>query len=72
MFLVRKLVSLCLIMNILFKARHIPGQFNCKADALSRLQVKRFRQLSPRSDVEPTHIPERLQPSHYCKGLALC
>ena len=47
MFLVRKLVLLCLRLNIVFKARHISDMFNNKADALSRLQVDRFRQFAP-------------------------
>ena len=72
MFLVRKLVLLCLRLNIVFKAKHILGMFNNKADALSRLQVDQFRQLAPYSDALPTSVPERLHPSMYCKGLILC
>ena len=72
MFLVRKLVLRCLTLNIEFKAKHIPGKLNCKADALSRLQVHRFKQHSPCSDAFPTCIPERLLPLNYCKGLVLC
>ena len=38
----RKLVSICLHHNILFKAKHIRGIHNNLADALSRLQVQTF------------------------------
>ena len=68
----RTLVLLCLRLNIEFKARHISGKLNYKADALSRLQVERFKQQSPFSDAHPTCIPEKLLPQNYCKGLVLC
>ena len=42
MVFVRKLVSICLHYNIVFKAKHIPGVRNRLADALSRLQVHTF------------------------------
>ena len=70
-FLVHKLVLLCLRLNIVFKARHISGMFNNKADALSRLKVDQFRQLAPYRDALPTSVPERLHPSNDCKGLIL-
>ena len=72
MFLVRKLVLLCLGQNIEFKARHFSGKFNHKADSLSRLQVDSFKQQSPYSDILPTTILERFLPQNYCKGLLLC
>ena len=40
---VRKLVSICLQHNIVFKAKHIPGIYNHLADSLSRLQVTDFQ-----------------------------
>lgn len=59
---VRKLVSICLHHNILFKAKHIPGVRNQLADALSRLQVQTFRHLAPpHMDSLPTEIPHYLQ-----------
>ena len=59
---VRKLVSICLHDNILFKAKHIRGVHNNLADALSRLQVQTFRQLIPaRMDPLPTETPQHLQ-----------
>ena len=62
----RKLVSICLHHNILFKAKHIPGVRNQLADALSRLQVQTFRQLAPpHMDSSPTEIPQYLQPQNW-------
>lgn len=57
MFLVRKLVLLSLKHNILFIARHIPGKFNILSDALSRLQVHKFKILFPEADEQSTDIP---------------
>lgn len=65
MFFVRKLVSICLYHNIVFKAKHIPGTHNSLADALSRLQVQTFRQLAPAMDPLPTEIPQHLQPQNW-------
>lgn len=63
---VRKLVSICLHYNILFKAKHIPGVRNEMADALSRLQVRTFRRLTPpHMDSLPTEIPQYLQPHNW-------
>ncbi|XP_074639612.1 uncharacterized protein LOC141897834 [Acropora palmata] len=63
---VRKLVSISLHHNILFKAKHIPGIHNNQADALSRLQVQTFRHLAPaHMDPLPTDIPQHLQPQNW-------
>ena len=63
---VRKLVSICLHYNILFKAKHIQGIHNNLADALSRLQVPTFRMLAPAfMDPFPTEIPQCLQPQNW-------
>lgn len=63
---VRKLVSICLHYNILFKAKHIPGVRNEMADALSRLQVRTSRRLAPpHMDSLPTEIPQYLQPHNW-------
>ena len=63
---VRKLVSICLHHNILFKAKHIRGIHNNLADALSRLQVQTFRHLAPaHMDPLPTDIPQHLQPQNW-------
>jgi hypothetical protein len=45
--LVRQFVLQCLKVNLTFYARHIPGKLNNIADALSRFQMERFRQLAP-------------------------
>lgn len=57
MHLVRSLVLSCLNNNILFRAKHIPGRTNCVADALSRLQLAKFRCLAPRADKRATAVP---------------
>ena len=36
---------------------HIPGKENIQADLLSRLQVKKFQQVSPLAEPRPTPIP---------------
>ena len=62
----RKLVSICLHHNILFKTKHIQGVRNRLADALSRLQVQTFRHLAPpHVDSLPTEIPQSLQPQNW-------
>ena len=58
--LVRTLVIRCLGLNILFKARHVPGIDNGIADALSRFQMTRFRQLAPGADPTITPLPADL------------
>ena len=45
--LVRYLFLFTARLNINILMQHIPGHFNSRADALSRLQVDRFRQLHP-------------------------
>ena len=56
MFLVRKLVLLCLRLNIVFKTRRISDMFSNKADALSRLQVDWFRQFVPNREIAPQQL----------------
>ncbi|KAL9951074.1 hypothetical protein ACROYT_G043670 [Oculina patagonica] len=66
MFFVRKLVSVCLKYNILFKAKHVPGVCNKLADSLSRLQIHTFKQLAPPfMNPCPSEIPLHLQPQHW-------
>ena len=60
MFLVRQLVLICLRHNIRFRARYVPGERNNIADALSRFQASRFRQLAPGADHEATPLPPHL------------
>ena len=63
--LVRSLVLTCLKQNILFKAVHLPGLHNTRADALSRLQVDKFKSLSKDSEPEPTAVPPHLLPENW-------
>ena len=66
MFFVRKLVLICLRLNIVFKAKHVPGVHNRLADSLSRLQVETFKALAPlHMDASPTPIPPHLQPMNW-------
>lgn len=60
MILVRRLVLALMKYNILFSAEHIPGLFNTLPDLLSRLQVKKFLEVSLDSEDEPTAIPSHL------------
>ena len=39
---------------------HVPGVENSAADALSRLQIGRFRQLHPLASATPTPVPQSL------------
>ena len=40
--------------------KHIPGINNPIADAFSRLQMERFRKLTPDANPEPTPVPDHL------------
>ena len=58
----RKLFPICLHYNIVFKAKHIAGVRNKLADALSRLPVHTFKQLSQAyMDPFPTEVPQSLR-----------
>ena len=63
--LVRSLVLSCLKHNILFKAVHLPGLCNTSADALSRLQVDKFKSLDQYAAAEPTIVPPHLLPENW-------
>ena len=58
--LVRFLVLISMKHNFLVRARHVPGAKNAIADALSRFQVQRFRELAPHADRNPCTIPPSL------------
>ena len=63
MVLVRQLVLACLKFNIFFRAQHVPAVHNTLADALSRLQVSKFKELAPAGvQALPTVIPSHLMP----------
>lgn len=55
--LVRRLVITCLSYNINFRAKHIMGSKNVLADALSRQEIRKFRQKAPWADQIPTDVP---------------
>lgn len=57
MTLVRKLVLLCLKYNLVVSAQHVPGENNSIADALSRFQMERFRNLCSWAEAEAICIP---------------
>ena len=58
--LMRHLTLLTLQHNLYIRAVHIPGKHNDIADAISRYQFQRFRQLAPNADSKPCQIPEIL------------
>jgi hypothetical protein len=55
--LVRRLTWCSATGNFLVLAKHLPGRINCISDALSRLQMERFRQLAPEADLLPHQCP---------------
>ena len=57
MHLLGGMVLTCLKGNILFRAKHIPGKSNILADALSRLQEDKFKELAPYAQPHPVEIP---------------
>ena len=48
-----------------FRASHVPGLQNSRADFISRLQVGKFKELSPKADEFPTAVPMNLQPESW-------
>jgi hypothetical protein len=57
MSLLRPTVYWTLLLNFSFKAKHVFPVDNCRADAISRGQVERFRRLAPSADAYPCQIP---------------
>ena len=56
MILVCDLVLASLRHNILFRAYHVPGVDNTRADLISRLQIVDFWKAFADADPEPTHV----------------
>ena len=69
MILIRRLVLKCMQYNILFKSKHISGVKNDLADSLSRLQIKRFQQLTKQQGLvinrHPTTVPVEFLPENW-------
>ena len=63
MVLLRHFVLSALKYNILFHAKRIAGCINRESDALSRLQVEKFRLLAPSTGPQPTPVPGGLLPN---------
>lgn len=62
MTLVRRLVVSSMKYDILFHAIHVPGLLNPLADALSRQDIAKARQLAPALAAVATCVPPSLQP----------
>ena len=60
MALIRHLFLFCAKLNINLLVQHIPGHTNQAADALSRLQVPRFRRIRPSAALHPSSIAPEL------------
>ena len=60
--MLRRIILVGLQYNIRIRAVHIPGYLNTHADALSRLQVSKFKTTAPWADPQPTSIPQHLSP----------
>lgn len=58
MCLMRQLTWLSVKYNFFVTAEHIPGAKNVYADLLSRLQVKKFKELAPTANASPCRCPE--------------
>ncbi|XP_033759499.1 uncharacterized protein LOC117341746 [Pecten maximus] len=55
--LMRKLTWCACIHNFNFRSKHVPGNCNSISDSLSRLQIRRFRNLAPQADLKPHQCP---------------
>ena len=72
MILVRDLVLSCLKYIILFRASHVRGLQNSRADCIYGLQVEKFKELSPEVDEFPTAVPTNLQPENWSLTWETC
>ena len=61
MSLLRQMWYLSATHGFTFRVIHVPGCNNSTADALSRLQLDRFRELQPTARPTPTAIPETIR-----------
>ena len=60
--MLHRIILVGLQYNIRIRAVHIPGYLNTHADALSRLEVSKFKTTAPWADPQPTSIPQHLSP----------
>jgi hypothetical protein len=60
MAIVRKLFLFAAKNSFSISLKHIYGHFNSAADALSRFQMSRFREVAPAAQQQPTPIPEEV------------
>ena len=58
--IVRTMLMFAARRNINILLKHVPGKHNNLADALSRFQVRRFRELLPEADVMPTEVDQQV------------
>ena len=58
--LLRNFVLQCLLYNVSFRSKHIPGAQNHIADALSRSQMTRFKELAPSAASQGLQVPKFL------------
>ena len=59
--LLRALFFLSATFNVAITARHIPGEQNTSADALSRNNMNTFHSLNPQASPQPTQVPDALR-----------
>ena len=62
MTLLRLITMEAMVLNVKVSARHVDTKANGKANALSRLDMKRFRKLGPKMDLHPSAIPDEIWP----------
>ena len=60
--MLRELTLVCLRHNLRVREVHIPGHFNSLADALSRLQVSKFKAMAPWVEPDPVSVPQQFLP----------
>ncbi|XP_041368574.1 uncharacterized protein LOC121382952 [Gigantopelta aegis] len=70
--LIRPFVYYAMRNNIIFRAVHVAGSYNCIADAISRKQWQRFRLLAPNAHHQPQSIPDHFWESIYNLKLTDC
>lgn len=77
MSLLRQTCYLAASHSFLFRVQHVAGHDNATADALSRLQLDRFRTLQPTANPAPTAVPASLcqflaRPTEQCAVATGC